>query len=188
MSRSLSGLTLAVAFMTTTALPAKAVDPGEFDTTINLLVEPFGVLELLDPALLALTIPPPGSTVPSLGVRFRVTGNAAAIMTAEPDDFMEVPSEGFVGKAILGAGSVGYKLELRFPRTGVPGSPVQIAVLPGFEPAATPPLEVNLTLTGGVREGVVHMETSPDWTETGALPLPGVYVGEVILTLTADTL
>jgi hypothetical protein len=122
-------------------------------------------------------------------VRFRVTGNAAAILTAEPTAFLEVPSEGHLGKAVLGAEEIGYSIELRFPRTGAPGSPVQIAGLPGGEPGpTTPPLEVDLTATGGQREGEVHLLASQAWTEHGGLPLPGIYVGQVTLTLTADNL
>ena len=45
-----------------------------------------------------------------------------------------------------------------------------------------------MTLTGGVRDGVIHLEASQDWTGDGGLPLPGVYVGNVTLTLTADNL
>ncbi len=168
--------------------PAAAADTAEAETVINIEVSPVAYLEFLDPALLALTIPPPGSTVPSNGVRFRVTGNAMASLSAEPDAFIDVPGEGFMGKAVLGAGSVGYKIELRFPRTGAPGSPVQVGVLPGFEPGPTPQLEVNLTLTGGQREGVIHMETNQIWTVDGGIPLPGIYVGQVILTLVADYL
>ncbi len=109
-------------------------------------------------------------------MRFRVTGNAAASLSAEPDDFIQVPTEGYLGKAILGAGAVGYKIELRFPSTGVVGSGVQIGALPGFEAAGTPPLSVNLTLTGGQRDGVIHLEADQSWTADGSLPLPGLYV------------
>jgi hypothetical protein len=41
-------------------------------------------------------------------------------------------------------------------------------------------------LTGGEREGVLHMETNQEWTSDGSYPLAGIHVGEVILTLSAD--
>lgn len=160
-----------------------------YQTDVTIQVFPTAFLEFLDNPLLYLEIPPAGSTVPSNGVRFRVWGNASATLVAEPDDFIEIPGEGWMGKAILGAGSVGYNLELRFPRLGVVGSPTGIAALPNFAPGpTTPPLTVDLMLTGGEREGVIHMETSHEYTPDGGLPLPGLYEGSVILTLTADNI
>ena len=169
---------------------ANAVDQ-QGQVQLNITILPTATLTFLDTPLLYLEVPPPGSTIPANGVRFRVTGNAMAILTAEPDAFIQIPSEGnnYLGKAVLNGNAVGYKIELRFPSIGVLGSNPQYAALPGYEAGATvPPLAVNLTLTGGVRDGVVHLEASPDWTADGGLPLPGIYVGNVILTLTADNL
>ena len=172
--------------------PALATDPGSVEVPVNVVVSPFASLTFLDPVLLKLDIPPPGSTFPANGVRFRVTGNAAASLSATPDDFIWIPSEnGYLGKAVLNSGTVGYKIDLLFPSIGITSpvsSPVQISTLPGSTASGTPPLSVNLTLTGGVRDGVIHLEASQDWTADGGLPLPGVYVGNVTLTLTADNL
>jgi hypothetical protein len=167
---------------------AQQVSNEAFNVNVNVLVAPIAQLDFIDNPLLYLEIPPPGSTVPASGVRFQVVGNASAILVAEPNDFIEIPTEGHMGRAVLNGNSVGYKLELRFPRTGVPGSGIQIASLPGFEEGpTTPPLEVDLTLTSGVRQGVIHMESDPAWNDMGGtLPLPGLYVGAVTLTLTAD--
>lgn len=166
---------------------AQQLSNAEFNTNVLVQIVPIAQLEFLDTPLLYLEVPPPGSTVPSSGVDFRVTGNADATMVAEPDAFIEVAGEGFMGKAILGAGSIGYKIELRFPRTGVPGSPVQISALPGYEAGpTTPPLTVDLGLTGGMRDGVIHMESNQYWTEDGGIPLPGLYEGHITLTLTAS--
>ncbi len=159
--------TLVVACTTMLAfpsLPAVAQStPESAAVNVNIQVLPIAELEFLDAPLLHLEVPPPGSTIPVTGVRFRVVGNASAILTAEPDAFIEVPGESFMGKAVLNSGAVGYKIELRFPRLGAPGSPVHIAALPGFEEGpTTPPLEVDLTLTKGEREGVIHMEASDD--------------------------
>jgi hypothetical protein len=178
-----------LAFSILAPAQAQQVTNESSNVNVNIEVTPFAELEFLDTPLLYLEIPPPGSTVPSNGVDFRVIGNASATLTAEPDAFIEVPVEGFLGKAVLNGNAVGYKLELRFPRTGVPGSPIQIAALPGFEEGpTTPPLEVNLTLTGGERLGVLHMESDPAWNDMGTIPLPGIYVGAVTLTLVADEL
>jgi hypothetical protein len=163
---------------------AVASDP---EVEVNLAIYPTASLEFLNTPLLYLSVPPPDSTAPSNGVKFKVTGNAWAILTAEPDDFIDVPTEGIMGKAILGLSEIGYKIDLRFPRLGITDSPIQTAALPGNSEGPTqPPLEVNLLLSGGQREGVIHMETDETWTEDGGLPLPGLHVGSITLTLTAD--
>lgn len=168
--------------------PAVASDTDQVE--VNIEVWPIAYLVFDSTPLLYLEIPPPGSTVPSNGVFFRVIGNASATLTAEPDAFINVPQglfDNYMGKAVLGLSEVGYRIELRFPDVGILGSPVQISALPGFEPGPTVPANpVNLLLTGGEREGVIHMETSQEWTEHGGLPLAGLHVGEVILTLSAD--
>ena len=166
---------------------ANAVDQ-QGQVHLNITIAPTATLTFLDTPLLYLEVPPPGSTFPSSGVRFRVTGNAAAILSAEPDEFIQIPSLGYLGKAVLNSGIVGYKIDLLFPSIGVAGSPIQISTLPGSTASGTPPLSVNLTLTGGVRDGVIHLEASQNWTADGGLPLPGIYVGNVTLTLTADNL
>lgn len=188
LARVIAILAMSVGSIVSSAQAQQASNES-YNVNVNIDVVPIAELEFLDPPLLYLEIPPPGSTVPSNGVDFRVIGNARAILTAEPDAFIEIPIEGFMGKAVLNGNAVGYKLELRFPRTGVPGSPIQIAALPGFEEGpTTPPLEVDLTLTGGERLGVLHMESDPAWNDMGTIPLPGIYVGAVTLTLVADDL
>ena len=186
-----------VALLATAGLPATAQldNPWEGDgaeVSALLSVEPFVEFELLDPALLYLEIPPPGSTVPANGVRFLITGNASATVVAEPDAFIDVPGEGFLGRAVLETDSnefVGYNLNLRFPRIGISGSPRQDASLPTFEVGpTTPSLTVDLALTGDQREGVIHMEAHQNWTEHGGVPLPGPYKGQLTITVTADSL
>jgi hypothetical protein len=174
--------------LSASSITAKA-QPTSEDAEANVLltIEPIAALSFTGGNLLHLEIPPAGSTVPSNGVEFQVVGNATAVLLAEPDAFIQVPVEDFVGAAYLNGNPVGYKIELRFPRTGVVGSPIQIASLPGFENGPTvPPLGVNLALTGGERKGVIHIESSTDWTADGGMPLPGLYVGSVTLTLTAS--
>jgi hypothetical protein len=182
------GVALALFPLGVTASGAQQLNNQQYTTNVNVQVAPYADLQFLDTPVLKLDVPPPGSTVPSNGLKFKVTGNASATLTAEPDDFMEVPGEGpFMGRAVLSTSSIGYKLELRFPSGGVFGSPIQIGALPGFEEGPTvPPLEVDLTLTGGERLGVIHMESSQAWTEDGSIPLPGIHVGTVVITLTAS--
>lgn len=172
---------------------ASAAAEGATDSTnvnVNVQVLPTAYLVFQNTPLLYLEVPPPGSTAPSNGVFFTVIGNASATLTAEPDAFINVPSEGYMGKAVLSTSAIGYKINLSFPRTGFAGppvSPVQIATLPGYaEGPTTPPLTVNLTATGGARDGVINMETNQAWTADGSLPLAGVHVGQVILTLSAS--
>lgn len=157
-----------------------------YQTNVNLALLPIAELEFVGGNLLYLLIPPSDSTVPGSGVEFVVTGNADATLIAEPDEFVLVGSQ-YMGKAVLGAEAVGYKLELRFPDTGAPGSPPnpQLAALPGYIAGpTTPPLTVDLASTQMERTGVLHMEADPNWTPHGGIPLPGIYVGEVTLTLT----
>ncbi len=175
-------------------LHAQQISEDQFLTNVSIDIVPFAQLNFQGGNLLYLLIPPPGSTAPSSGVNFVVTGNADATLVAEPDDFVLVNTQDegqqHLGRAVLNGNSVGYRLELRFPRSGVGGGNPQFpafAGLPGFEEGPTvPPLTVDLTSTGNSRTGVLHMETNPNWTPGGGIPLPGIYVGNVTLTLTAS--
>jgi hypothetical protein len=170
------------------AAPAQSeqVDSKTFRTTVNVAVLPFAQLNIIGSNLLSLRIPPAGSTIPSSGVKFMVAGNANATMTAAPSDFIQIGSQ-FLGKAVKGSDQIGYNLELRFPTVGAPGSPKAAAGLPGFEPGSTyPPLSVNLATTGNQRAGEIHLEADPNWTPSGGIPLPGVYIGQIVLTLVAS--
>src|ERR1700742_936653 len=98
-----------------------ASDASSVNVQVQIL--PFASLVFLNSPLLYLEVPPPGSTAPSNGVFFTVIGNARATLTAEPDAFLNVPVEGYLGKAVLNGNGIGYKLDLRFPRTGSAGPP-----------------------------------------------------------------
>lgn len=165
---------------------AQQISNHAYQQPIDLTVLPVATLQIIGNNVLHLDIPPAGSTIPASGVDFRVIGNAHATLTAEPDAFMVVGGQ-YLGKASMGAESVGYKVELRFPKTGAVGSPIQYAALPGYEAGPTvPALSVDLTTTGMQRDGQVHMEADPNWTPSGGIPLPGTYTGNVVLTLTAS--
>jgi hypothetical protein len=165
---------------------AEQVSNASVDVPVQITVLPYAALQFTTSPLLSLTVPPAGSTIPANEVRFNVAGNAYASLQAEPDAFMQVPDEGIMGRAVHSGSAIGYKVELRFPRLGVLGSPIGYAALPGFEKGPKTPLKVDLRATGGVRAGEIHMEASPSWTEHGGLALPGVHVGEIVLTLTAS--
>lgn len=163
-----------------------AGDGAEVSLLAN--VQPFVELELLDPALLALSIPPAATSGPGT-LKFRVTGNASATVTATPSNFIEIPAPaygGFMGKAVHTSGNeeIGYNLILYFPRLG-PG--VQIAALTGADGVGTSPLSVDLTQTGGVRDGELLLQANTAWTPHGGIPAYGLYVGEVTITVTADS-
>jgi hypothetical protein len=187
------------ALLATTAIStaqSQQISNNVFQTNVQLTIVPFAMLQFDDPSpTLYLEIPPGDSTIPSSGVEFVVTGNANATLVAEPSAFVEIPGvpsgQRWMGKAALGTDVVGYKLELRFPDSGHSGPPpsnIQFAALPGFEEGpTTPPLTVNLSQTAGSRTGVLHMEASHEWTPHGGLPLPGIHVGQVVLTLTPST-
>jgi hypothetical protein len=165
---------------------AGQVDNHTFETNVNVAVLPFAELSIVGSNVLSLTIPPAGSTIPSSGVKFLVMGNASATMTAAPSDFIQIGSQ-FLGKAVKGSDQIGYNLELRFPSVGAPGSPKAAAGLPGFEAAPSyPPLTVNLATTGNQRAGEIHLEADPNWTPSGGIPMPGTYLGQIVLTLVAS--
>ena len=105
------------------AAVASAAHPAQTADTaivpVNVAIEPMALFEWLDPALLHLQIPPPSTTSPGT-VRFRVTGNASATITAIPDAFVFIPSDGsYMGKAILNTSVLGYKIHVFFPSTGL---------------------------------------------------------------------
>ena len=170
---------LAAASLAGTVGLARAATEAIVPVTVT--VVPIALFEWLDPALLYLSVPPPSTTPPGT-VRFRVTGNASATLTAIPDEFVFIPSEGaYMGKAVLGTSVLGYKIHLHFPSTGVGQLS---ASLPGNDGVGTPPLTVNLA--GGMRQGEIRMDASQNWTPDGGMAAQGLHVGEVILTLTAS--
>lgn len=176
------------------AAGAQQLDEQNFQTNVNVDILAVAELAFQGGNLLYLAIPPGDSTIPSSGVNFIVTGNADATLIAEPDAFVYVQTEDgpqYLGRAVLNGNPVGYRLELRFPRSGsaLPANPttMKAAFLPGYEEGpTTPPLTVDLSTTGQQRTGVLHMESHHNWTPDGGLPLPGLYVGQVTLTLTAS--
>jgi hypothetical protein len=187
--KALGRAALVAALLTSSLSPAEAAG-NQVDVQVQ--VAPFVQIQILGTGLLYLAVPPAGSTVPSAGVTFTVTGNSFATVIAEPSSFVQVPTLDYpggeyMGRAVLNGNPVGYRLRLDFPVTGVVGSPVAHAGLPGFEAGpTTPPLTVNMNATGGTRNGRIHMEASHEWTPDNGLPLPGVYVGSVTITVTAN--
>lgn len=174
--------------MTGIVLPVSAaqLDDANSSADVDVLVLPYAELTFLENPRLYLQIVPFGdSTQPTDGVDFQVVGNADAIVTAEPDGFINVPGEGYMGKAVLNGNAVGYQLLLRFPR-GPSAASTQYAGLPISTAGATePPLRADVSNAGGKR-GTIDMDAYPNWTESGGIPLPGLYVGQVILTVIAD--
>lgn len=186
----------ALTVLTLAGTAAYAAGPNEaFSTDINLQVEPYAELTFQTPTLLYLEVPPSTSTVnaPS-SVKFTVTGNAHATMTAAPSEYILIPSSptddgGWMGKALMGSEPLGYQLLLTFPSNSPFGcgcGPVRSATLPLDDDVGTDPLTVNLVATGGTRRGSIDLYASTAWTLHGGLPLAGLYVGEIILMLTAD--
>ncbi|ATX65575.1 hypothetical protein [Roseinatronobacter bogoriensis] len=157
--------------------------------TVNINVVPFATLEFTDPnPLLYLEVPPPGSTIPSAGVEFKVIGNSLATLAAEPDSFMQIPAaqypgisfDPYLGRAVQSGNEIGYDIELRFP---IPGPNTGLPLTsPG---AAVSPL-VDVAGAGGIVGGVLHLIANPNWTTGGGVALPGLYEGVIVLTLTAN--
>jgi hypothetical protein len=173
------------------AAQAQQLANDVFQTNVNIEVLPFATLEFTGPPLLYLEIPPTSSsTIPGSGVPFEVTGNATASISAAPHQFMFIPHVGssgaWMGKATQGGEDLGYRLQVEFPDEGVAGSSIQVGQLPGSSPDGTTPLTVDLTLTGGMRAGIIHLIANKTWTLDGGIPLPGLYEGTIVLTLTAD--
>lgn len=182
--------TIAAAFLVALPVSAQQGSSSQSVTTLNIAVVPFAALEFSDPnPLLFLEVPPPGSTVPSEGVNFVVIGNSSATLSAEPDSFMQVsstqffgiPFDPFLGRAVQAGQEIGYDIELRFPifPQSARGLPLSVA-----GPAVSP--RVNIVNYGGQVSGTLHLIANPNWTASGGLALPGLYEGEIILTLAAD--
>lgn len=157
---------------------------------VGITVTPIAEISFPDGQELYLLVPPPGSTIPDRGVRFVVSGNAMASISAKPDSFLHVASymvgnfdfgPFYLAKATNSSGAeIGYNLELRFP---VPVGGV--AALTGNDDEGTSPLTANVAAAGGQLTGIVHMEASHRWTADGTFPLPGMYEGTIVLTVTA---
>lgn len=175
-------------------IPGARAASGQGQAHVDVTIVPFASLHFLTPNTLALSVPPSKSTVNTSGaVQFVVDGNAKATLSAAPSQYVYVSPTpggegGWMGKAVQSGHSVGYQVQLTFPKDGVAGSPKAIAGMPLSEEAGTPPLSVDLPLTGGERAGTLDLLANANWTEDGGLPPSGVYVGQVILTLTADNL
>lgn len=163
---------------------AQQISNNQYQVPLELEILPIAELSFVGGNTLRLDIPPAGSTWPSAGVRFNVIGNARASVSAIPDAFIEIPGVGqFMGKAVRQSDSeaIGYGLLLEFPKTG-PG--YQAAGLPGTDGDGTAPLTV--ALNGAERQGAIQLSADPTWTPSGGIPLPGLYLGQITLTLTAD--
>ena len=182
---------LALGLSLLAAFPAAAAEQDSAAALIEVAVQPYAELEFLTPNLLYLLIPPSKSTVnTSAAVRFQVSGNAVATVVAEPGEFIEIPGDegGWMGEAKKGAARIGYQIQVTFPSNVVVGSPRRVATLPLTGPVGTPPLSVDLTRSSGKRPGTIDLLASPDWTIEGGLPEAGLYVGSVVLTVTASDL
>jgi hypothetical protein len=189
--RFLGALAVALAAGAGQADAAQPQAQGQAHVDVN--IQPFASLHFLTPNALELTVPPSKSTINTSGaVQFVVDGNARATLTAAPSQFLYVTPQpggegGWMGEAANNGHYVGYQVQLTFPSNGVMGSPKAIAAMPLSEPAGTTPaLSVYLPLTAGQRPGTVDLLANANWTADGGLPLPGAYVGQIILTLTAD--
>ena len=182
----------AVALVATSflALPAHAQQAGASDiVNVNINVMPFAMLEFDDPdPLLYLEVPPPDSTLPATGVGFTVIGNSNATLSAEPDAFMQIPAANYsvsvpydphLGRAEQGGQFIGYDIELRFPANSINGLPLE-------NEGAAESGPVDIIGAGGAVGGVLHLIADPNYTSDGGLALPGLYEGEIILTLTAS--
>jgi hypothetical protein len=164
--------------------------PEEAPPILELLVQPFAELRLVSAPLMFMSVPPAGTALPGARVRFEVRGNAHASVSAAPEDWVSIPSLGdlYLGKAILQGqddeteNQIGYDITLRFPSAG-PG-PLQSRSLPGGNGQGTEPLTV--TLNGATRQGAIDLVADHHWTASDGLPKVGLYVGQVVITVSAN--
>lgn len=135
---------------------------------------------------LYLEIPPAGATEGSTAVKFSVTGDSDATLSAEPREFMEVPgtqvdqfvsSNAYLGRATRGSHEIGYNVILSFPFND--GS--RSLSLTAADPVTSQQVDVSHGTVGGI-----HIESDPFWTTDGKPAHPGEYDGEIILTLTGS--
>jgi hypothetical protein len=102
-------------------------------------------------------------------------------MQVSNSQFFGLNFDPFLGRAVNSGQEIGYDLELRFPV-----SPLAVNVLPqnAAGPAVSP--LVDIAGAGGSVGGTLHLIANPNYTSDGGLALPGLYQGEIILTLTAS--
>lgn len=171
---------------------AQQISPGVFQVNTTVTVLPYAELIFTAGSLLYLQIPPGGSTIPVDGVEFYITGNATTSLSAEPDAFLEIsapdglpgisgaPGPYYLGEAENGNGDlIGYDIALQFP---TPAS--SSARLPKTTESPTATLTANLQ--SGNAYGIIDLITNAEWSNQGTLPMPGLYEGGVVLTLTAN--
>jgi hypothetical protein len=146
-----------------------------------LAAPPFATLEL---SRNMISIPFPSMGVPAQSARldFVVIGNARATLTAEPSEILSIDGR-TLGKAMHGEEAIGYDLILEFPklRHRKKRRPHQSA-----PEGPTSAHMIDMVEGGMEHAGTIHLVTDPKWAANGGLPLPGTYVGEIVLTLTAD--
>ena len=119
----------------------------------------------------------------SVSLDFLVVGNARSTLTAEPTESIILDGK-VLGRAANGAEVIGYDLLVDFregkqkrkdkhKRRGSIAGPISSST-------------ADLIAGGLESKGTISLITDPKWTLTGGMPLPGNYVSEIILTLTAD--
>jgi hypothetical protein len=151
---------------------------------VTIEVEPYAEInfpeatETTNP-LLSLSIPPPTSTIPSMGTPFTVKGNASASVVATPDAWLFVGGENqYFGKAVMGAEELGYNLIVEFPTL------LGWNALTGNDGEGTAPFPVNVS--SGPVQGMVHLLANHTWTADGTWPLPGTYTAVVTVVVTGS--
>jgi hypothetical protein len=126
-------------------------------------------------------------------VRFQVFGAGDVTISAAPGgakSFVRIPARNACFGAARGVDptnrkeALGYKLTLRWPSDGLG---VQTASIDTDCPGG-PTRPLTLHLNGrGARSGEIIVHSNREWNPRGAdLPLPGGYVGSVVLTVTTD--
>lgn len=147
-----------------------------------LAAPPFAILQL-SRNMIALPFPSIGGVAQSVSLDFVVVGNARATLTAEPAESFTVNGK-VLGRAENGAEAIGFDVILEFQegkkkrkdehkRRGSVAAPITSST-------------ADLIASGLESKGTISLVTDPKWALNGGMPLPGNYVGEIILTLTAD--
>jgi hypothetical protein len=82
-------------------------------------------------------------------------------------------------------------ISIPFPSTDVATQPARLdfVVIGNARTTLTAQPSAHMVdmVDGGMEHaGTIYLVTDPKWAANGGLPLPGTYVGEIVLTLTAD--
>jgi len=130
-----------------------------------------------------------------VSIPFTVQGNDISTVSVKPSAIIHVPggagSSMLRGAAVAPEKALGYDVQVEFPKsTTTTSSPSRLPSaqplnVTGLDDSGTATLSADLSTSGNVAHGVVHVHAQRHWTEDGSQAAPGEYSGALEITVTA---